>query len=112
MILASWSTAVIIIVFIVTIIVVTDFVIIIVIVIITVVIDIVIINVIITVVIDNVIIISELECCSCPSSNPCAGRCTAIQDLPVVVINVIAIVGIFLLYTLGTHPSPQNDKTL
>ena len=98
MILAS-DTAVIIIVFIVTVIVVTDIVIIIVI-------------VIITVVIDNVIIISELECCSCPSSNPCAGRCTAIQDLPVVVINVIAIVGIFLLYTLGTHPSPQNDKTL
>ena len=96
MILAS-DTAVIIIVFIVTVIVVTD---------------IVIINVIITVVIINVIIISELECCSCPSSNPCAGRCTAIQDLPVVVINVIAIVGIFLLYTLGTHPSPQNDKTL
>merc|ERR550532_3114900 len=26
---------------------------------------------------------SELECCSCPSSNPCAGRCNALEDLPV-----------------------------
>ena len=26
---------------------------------------------------------SELECCTCPSSNPCAGRCNALEDLPV-----------------------------
>lgn len=39
---------------------------------------------------------SELECCSCPSSKPCAGPCHAVEDLTVAFV-LIHIISIFIL---------------